>query len=253
MKKIFLTALVSLFLTSQVNAEGNNYNWQYRQYSGKIDNKYKIDMTIVLSDEPTLLKGYYSYNNSRKILELKGYNENDTITFDEYDEKDRKTGVFVGTFVGDTFKGNWSKPDLIKKIPFIVTRNYNNKTLVKDLKTKKSLIGVNNLSLQWVSWDTFGDLKIEEKDNKLIATGSQRFNSEKLDIDGFFTMVDKNKLSFNGKITTQVTYINKGIPCTREGDMTFLRYDNRNHWRLQEMLNPCDAVTDYVDISIRKK
>ena len=76
---------------------------------------------------------------------------------------------------------------------------------------------------------------------------------DSLEIDGYFTMIDKNRIDFNGKITTQVSHISNGSTCLREGDMTFLKYDNRSFWRLQEMSSPCDEVTDYVDISVRKK
>lgn len=252
--KVFFASITSvLLLSTSINAEENNNKWEYKQYSGKINNKYNIKMTIIFNQDPELINGYYSYNDSRNTLNLSGYKnkEDGTVTINEYDN-DKFTGFFSGNFVGDSFKGNWNNQDSSKKMPFYVTRNYNNTTLVKDIKTKNSLVGIDNLSLQWISWDKFGTLKVEEKDKKLIATGSQKMNGDSLEIDGYFTMIDTNRLDFNGKITTRVSHINSGKPCYREGDMTFLKYSGRNHWRLQEMLNPCDGVTDYVDISIKK-
>ena len=254
MKKTFSISVFSICLIAlSVSAENIPNKWEYKKYSGKIDNKYKIDMTIISANSPDVVTGYYSYNGSRNTLKLTGYKENEIIKLNEYDSNQKMTGSFTGQFVGDSFKGDWQKPQATKKSTFYVTRSYNNNTLVKDLKTKNSLIGNNNCSLQWISWDKFGTLKVEEKDKKLIVTGSQKLNGDTLEIDGYFTMIDTNRLDFNGKIVTQVSHINSGSPCFREGDMTFMKYENRNHWRLQEMNSPCSDVTDYVDISVRKK
>lgn len=253
-KLFYLSALSILFVAPNISAEEKSNKWDYKQYSGKIDNKYKINMTLIFNDDPSLINGYYSYNGSRNTLKLSGYKEqeNNTVSIDEYEQSSNKfTGSFIGKFVGETFKGTWENTN--KKLPFYVTRNINNKTLIKDSLTKKSLIGNNYCSLQWVSWNKFGTIKTEEKDGKLIVTGSQKMDGNTLDIDGYFTSVDKNRLDFNGKITTRVTYINSGKPCYREGDMTFLKYEGRPFWRMQEMENPCDTATDYVDISIAKK
>lgn len=253
-KVVFLTSILCISSITPINAEEKSNKWEYKQYSGKIDNKYKINMTLIFNNDPSLINGYYSYNGSRNTLKLSGYKEqdNDTISIDEYEPTENKfTGTFTGKFISETFKGTWESPE--KKFPFHVTRNINNKTLIKDLTTKKSLLGKNNCSLQWISWDKFGVIKTEEKDSKLIVSGYQKINGDSLEIEGYFTSVDKNRLDFNGKITTKVSYINSGKPCYREGDMTFLKYEGRQFWRLQEMQNPCDTVTDYVDISIAKK
>ncbi|MFN8577704.1 MAG: hypothetical protein U0354_12680 [Candidatus Sericytochromatia bacterium] len=253
-KLSFAIFFSTISIISTTNAQEKDNKWEYKQYSGKINDKYKINMTIIFNQDPTLINGYYSYNGSRNTLKLSGYREeNNSIIIDEYDNN-KLTGSFKGDFVGDSFKGIWHNSNLTKEYPFYVTRNYNNKTLIKDTQTKNSLIGLNNCSLQWVSWDKdkLGTLKVQEKDKKLIVIGSQKFNGETLDIDGYFTSVDKNRLDFNGKISTRVSHINSGKPCYREGDMTFLKYDGRNFWRLQEMQSPCDVVTDYVDISIKK-
>lgn len=251
-KSLSIATISILTFASVINAEGLNNKWEYKQYSGKINNKYPINMTIIANPDPTVIKGYYSYNGSRNTLKLSGNIDDGNVSINEYDES-KMTGVFNGSFVGDSFKGEWSKPESDEKMPFYVTRNYNNKTLIKDTKTKNSLVGTNNCSLQWISWKQLGNLKVDEKDNKLIVTGSQKINGNELIIDGYFTAVNTNRLDFNGKITTKVSYINNGQPCYREGDMTFMKYSGRNFWRLQEMDNPCEEVADYVDISIRKK
>lgn len=49
----------------------------------------------------------------------------------------------------------------------------------------------------------------------------------------------------------QISHINGGEPCVREGEMTFAITRKRKYWRLQEMQNPCDTATDYVDIYFR--
>ena len=66
------------------------------------------------------------------------------------------------------------------------------------------------------------------------------------------TRVDANEFGFRGKIVTQVSHINGGAPCTRDGEFTFRATGSRKYWRLQQMDNPCDSVTDYVDVYFRR-
>ena len=70
-------------------------------------------------------------------------------------------------------------------------------------------------------------------------------------IDGTITSIDAKEFAFSGNITTQVSHINEGKPCVREGEFTFKITGKRRYWRLLQMDNPCDPVTDYVDIYLR--
>lgn len=128
-----------------------------------------------------------------------------------------------------------------------------NKTVVNDADAKQMLLGKHKLSLQWISWDYFGVATVIDKNGVLYLKGEQkqRDGTDFLKIDGTITEIDKNEFLFDGIITMQVSHINGGAACKREGAMTFAIKGNRKYWRLQEMDNPCDEATDYVDIFFR--
>ena len=128
------------------------------------------------------------------------------------------------------------------------------KTDINDANAKKMLLGKHLLSLQWISWDYFGTTNITNKAGVLYLKGEQKQHggSDFVKIDGTITSIDKKEFKFEGRIVTQISYINGGKPCTRTGEMTFAVTGKRKYWRLREMTNPCDEATDYVDIYFRK-
>lgn len=125
------------------------------------------------------------------------------------------------------------------------------KTIVKDEKQKKKLLGRHMLSLQWISWKKFGVATVSEKNGTLYIKGQQLGKGKTPDyvkIDGVITEVHPKKFKFDGTVLTRVSHINNGEECRREGEMTFEIRKKRKYWRLAEMKNPCSVVTDYVDI-----
>jgi hypothetical protein len=126
------------------------------------------------------------------------------------------------------------------------------RTVVRDRNARAMLLGTHKLSLQWISWDYFGTATVTNRAGTLYLKGSQRgrgdSKSDYLTIDGVITSVSAKEFKFSGKIVTRVSHINGGAPCERDDDFTFRITGNRKYWRLQEMDNPCDGVTDYVDI-----
>lgn len=129
------------------------------------------------------------------------------------------------------------------------------KTVVTDRAAKQMLLGRHMFSMQWVSWDYFGVATVTERDGVLYVEGEQRQRdgTDFVTIDGRITRVDKTEFTFEGTIVTQVSYINNGQPCTRDGEFTFAIKGGRKYWRLQQMQNPCDEATDYVDIYFRRQ
>ena len=51
--------------------------------------------------------------------------------------------------------------------------------------------------------------------------------------------------------STRVSHIAGGAECRRHGTFHFATKVGRKYWRMQEMDNPCDDATDYVDIYFR--
>ena len=136
----------------------------------------------------------------------------------------------------------------------ISTSAQQKKTVVKDAKAKTMLLGKHKLSLQWISWDYFGTANVTQKGGVFYLKGEQKSRGETADyvkVNGTITMIDKTSFTFNGTILTRISHINSGKECKREGEMTFRITGKRKYWRLLEMDNPCDGVTDYVDIFFR--
>ncbi|MFN6965101.1 MAG: hypothetical protein ACK4S4_15255 [Pyrinomonadaceae bacterium] len=129
------------------------------------------------------------------------------------------------------------------------------KTVVSDKAAAAMLLGRHRLSLQWVSWDRFGTATVTDRGGVYLLKGEQRgrgpSRGDHLTIDGRITSISAREFKFAGKIVTRVSHINRGEPCVREGEFTFRITGKRRYWRLQEMDNPCDEATDYVDIYFR--
>ncbi len=130
---------------------------------------------------------------------------------------------------------------------------FGQKTVVNNAKAKTMLLGKHRLSLQWISWDYFGTATVTDKGGVLSLKGEQksRKDSDFVRIDGTITEINAKDFVFDGRVSTQISYINGGKPCLRTGKMTFKITGTRKYWRLMEMDNPCEAVTDYVDIFFR--
>lgn len=90
----------------------------------------------------------------------------------------------------------------------------------------------------------------------LICRGEQiskENDTDFLKIDGIVEeIINEKEFLFRGTIITKVNYINGGEECTREGSFRFKATGTRKYWRMRKMDNPCDGVTDYVDIFFKK-
>ncbi|MEZ5345370.1 MAG: hypothetical protein R2681_07425 [Pyrinomonadaceae bacterium] len=127
------------------------------------------------------------------------------------------------------------------------------KTKINSQTAKRMLLGRHMVSLQWISWDYFGRADVKSRSGVYYLTGEQkaRKGDDFVKIDGVVTEINRYDFKFDGNITIQISHINDGEPCVREGEMTFRITGKRKYWRLQEMDNPCDQATDYVDIYFR--
>ena len=128
------------------------------------------------------------------------------------------------------------------------------RTIINDRGAANMLLGNHRLSLQWVSWDHFGRATVTNRQGVYSIKGEQKGrgrNKDFVTIEGVITVIDKKEFRFRGKILTLVSHIDSGRPCVRDGEFTFRITGKRRYWRLQEMDNPCDTATDYVDIYFR--
>ena len=130
-----------------------------------------------------------------------------------------------------------------------------NKTIIKDEAAKTKLLGEHKLSLQWIAWDkAFGKIVVTDDNGLLRIKGEQKSNKDGdfVSVDGVIKSVDVKDFIFQGTVITRVSYINKGEPCKREGEMKFRITGARKFWRMQNIDNPCDEAADYVDVHFRK-
>jgi hypothetical protein len=128
------------------------------------------------------------------------------------------------------------------------------RTKVNDKAAVKKLLGSHLMSLQWISWDYFGRARVINKAGVYYLKGEQkgRGNTDFVIVEGVITRIDTREFFLDGKVTTQVSHINGGKPCVRDGeDIVFRITGKRKYWRMAEIDNPCDAVADYVDIYFR--
>ena len=127
------------------------------------------------------------------------------------------------------------------------------RTEVKSAKAKQMLLGKHKLSLQWISWDNFGTATVTDRKGVLYLKGRQsgHGSTDFVTVDGTITAVTEKDFTFVGKVVTQISHINGGKPCTRDGEYTFRVTGKRKYWRMQQIDNPCDEAADYVDIYFR--
>ena len=121
-----------------------------------------------------------------------------------------------------------------------------------DAKARAALLGSHLLTLQWIGSDKLGSAKVTDEEGTLRLKGEQKKGDDFVTVDGTITSLDAKTFTFEGTITTRVSHIAKGQPCERKGKMTFAITGKRKYWRLQQMDNPCEGVTDYVDLYLRK-
>ncbi len=127
------------------------------------------------------------------------------------------------------------------------------RTDINNAAAAKMVLGRHKLSLQWISWDYFGAANVTNSRGVYRIKGEQkgRGNSDFVRVDGVIKSIDAKEFVFDGTIITQISHINGGEACTREGEFIFKITGKRKYWRLMQMDNPCDPVTDYVDVYFR--
>lgn len=142
---------------------------------------------------------------------------------------------------------------LSRPVKGLPTAGVQDQTVVHNAAAARMLLGRHLMSLQWISWDYFGQATVTNSRGIYRIKGEQkgRGTDDFLRIDGVIRSIDAKQFTFEGTIITQISHINGGEPCTRDGEFVFRITGSRKYWRLMDMDNPCDGVTDYVDIYFR--
>ncbi|MES0492046.1 MAG: hypothetical protein ABUK01_18810 [Leptospirales bacterium] len=216
-------------------------------YSGKIGS---TPVWFFLQKNKNQVIGYYFYSQWAKPLALEGTmkKEGQSFWLNEYDGTTLLSGMEINFGSSeDSFTGNYAGNGPSIKAEHIIT--INDATIINSESNMKKLMGEHLLSLQWISWDDYGNLTVFSIGDKHFILGQQHnYNGDSLFVVGNIQEINKNSFTIDGVVFTKVKHLAGGKQCVRDGKFTFTASGSREYWRLQQMYNKCSDVTDYVDI-----
>jgi hypothetical protein len=115
------------------------------------------------------------------------------------------------------------------------------------LKRLKANKGV---TLQWLWNAKPAKLTVTETPQGVRLTGSQGPDEGKtLSIDGVVVRLEEKNFTFRGRV--EIFEPEAGVPCIRDGILTFRITGARKFWRMKEQIAGCQGradLTDYVDV-----
>jgi hypothetical protein len=122
------------------------------------------------------------------------------------------------------------------------------RTIVSDPTALARLRRNAGVTLQWISWDYRGRVRVSEGAGRVHLAGSQRARggAGRLELDGDVVEIGRDRFTFRGRIVIADTP-DPGRNCIRDGEYEFRITQNRHYWRLQQM-EQCDGLADYVDV-----
>jgi len=164
-----------------------------------------------------------------------------------------KGGYNPEVFALESGRGNLSKEYFGVMLSDVEKDSAGNYVLTDEQRTtiEESILGNHLCSLQWISWTDFGKVTFSRsEDGKILCSGGQKATDggDYLKIEGEVSVVSPLHIRITGTITTKVSHINGGKPVLRKGTYNFTIAGARRYWRMREMSNPSDHVTDYIDI-----
>lgn len=125
--------------------------------------------------------------------------------------------------------------------------------------TERLVLGNHVLTLQWLqNHNGIGKAEIYKKDGKILIDGYQeeryKGHLNYMSMHGTIKIISPRELEFEGKIVTDINYINAGIPYERNGKFLLRAWRHRKYWRMQNMTQPDGqyTATDYIDIYFAK-
>ncbi|MBQ9137587.1 MAG: hypothetical protein IJX65_03000 [Alistipes sp.] len=153
-------------------------------------------------------------------------------------------------FYGDASRGELREEYFGIKLADL-EKNSNGEYVMTDEQRKvfiDNILGVHKCSLQWISWERFGECKFFLAGNKLMCKGGQRIGNEYLIIDGQIEVISPLHLRFVGTIRSRTNADDVKKETVRKGVYNFKVRGQRGYWRMQEIVNPLQGHADYIDI-----
>ncbi|MES0489371.1 MAG: hypothetical protein ABUK01_05220 [Leptospirales bacterium] len=215
-------------------------------YEGHVDG---IPVTMFLQKKGNEIIGFYFYRWARPLILRGEISDDNTFFLDEYVGAEVQN-AFDGKIDGTTLSGKYGG---YTSFEVNEVKKFESDTKVISNERFEKLMGEHLLSLQWISWDFYGNISVVMIGGKVIMYGQQfNFRGDSLVIAGLVTEINDNSFTLNGTVSTQLRGIAKGENCTRDGELTFSIYPNGAFWRLKQMENPCDNFIDYIDIYFKR-
>lgn len=144
-------------------------------FIGTINDKYKIEMTIIKTGNS--INGNYKYSGKQNSLKINGTIDNTgNFTINEFNDKGNMTGIFKGQLANTQANGQWSVPDGSKTMPFSISETSTNPNVVSESKENNS----ENTQVSKAE-----NLNNETPNGKEITIGNQIWTAKNLDVSTF--------------------------------------------------------------------
>ena len=122
------------------------------------------------------------------------------------------------------------------------------RTIIHDRDAAVRLLGANGVTLQWISWNHRGPIRVRSEGGMIHITAGQQEKGGpgKLFLEGEVREIGADYFVFDGTIRITDTP-DPGRSCEADKLWHFAVTQERPYWRLREF-EWCDYLTDYVDI-----
>lgn len=176
-----------------------------KSYSGTLNNKYKIEMT--LNKTGNSISGNYKYSRKENSLKISGTIDNvGNFTINEFNDNGSMTGIFKGQLTDNKAFGQWSIPDGSKTMPFSIyeTNTNSNKGKKEIIEKTRGVYNLNSISglsgantlfdtqKEKGKWSSSSSVNIggtrEEYKNNLSKLDILLLNSMRIEIDENLTI-----------------------------------------------------------------
>jgi hypothetical protein len=138
---------------------------------------------------------------------------------------------------------------LLSSVPALEARQIGETEIVSE-RALARLKANKGLTLQWLWGAKPGALTVTETPQGVRLKGGQGPDEGKtLSLEGVVIRLEEKSFTFRGRV--EIFEPEAGVPCIRDGMLTFRITGQRKFWRMKEQIAGCPGradLTDYVDI-----
>lgn len=233
MKKIYLSILISTFILTSCDSTSQNTDIILK---GKIG---KFDAQMDLKKDGDFFNGLFTYETTNnKKIKLKGQLEGDKLRLSEFNNDNEITGLFIGDYINNDYRGEWNDVNGKNKVSFFFSKSKpsvksNEKQGVAELKSKE-LLETYFKPYEYVT-DSLGRYKI---DNALFDIEFYKIENYKLDGKLYSIAIFGHHPLYKYE-----NYYERGVGTSSNGNAKFsiLKFvKNSNKWILLNQFDNLD-------------